>query len=210
MKYFGKYKGFVHSNEDPENRGRLQVTVPQIYATPFEKWALPSGMYTGAGIGAFFIPNKGDTLWVEFEGGDVRFPIWNYGWLRKGDNPKGSPTVKVVQTTSGNRIELNDDNKTITVTDPYGHSILLSKFGISVISGDKISIGSKEGSAEKAAMGETLKKKLEVLIDMILAITVQTPSGPSIPQSVVNAPAFKQLKDSLDEILSAKVTLDKE
>lgn len=209
MEFCSIYKGFVKSNKDPENRGRLQVRVPQIYSDDFDKWALPFGMYTGAGIGSFFLPNVGDPVWIQFEGGDIRFPVWSYGWLRDNDNPQGSPDVKVIQTTSGNRIELDDKAKTITVTDPHGHSVLLSKYGISIVSSDKISIGSKEGSKEKAAMGETLKAKLEALIDAILQITVQTPAGPSVPNSVVNTPVFQQLKQSLGEILSEKVNLDK-
>lgn len=206
--YYGKYRGFVHSNKDPENRGRIQVLVPSIYDGAFERWALPSGMYSGAGIGSFFIPNDKDPVWVEFECGDIRFPIWSYGWLRKGDNPDGTVDLKVIQTTSGNRIELDDKNKLIRVTDPHGNIVELNSTGVSIVS-SKISIGTLDGSAEKAAMGETLKAKLEELIDAILLITVQTPAGPSLPASVVNAPVFQALKVSLVEILSNKVTLDK-
>lgn len=207
-KYFGKYKGFVHSNNDPENRGRLQVIVPQIYSEPFKKWALPSGMFTGAGIGSFFIPNEKDPVWVEFEGGDVRFPIWTYGWLRDADNPDGSPDVKVLQTTSGNRIELNDTEKSIAITDPHDNKVLLNSFGVSIIAAKKISLGAKEGSKENALLGDTVKKKLESLIDAILRITLPTPAGPTVPNGVINAAEFISLKESLTEILSTKVTLD--
>ena len=79
-RYYGCYRGLVYSNEDPDNLGRVQVYCPDVYGDDFyDEWAMPKGIYAGNKIGSFWIPNKNDAIWVSFEGGDVRFPIWEYG-----------------------------------------------------------------------------------------------------------------------------------
>jgi len=114
-KFYGCYKGFVFDNKDPEFLMRLRVEVPQVYGEESpEIWALPKGIFCGNNIGFVAIPNKEDAIWVSFEGGDPRFPIWEYGWFGRGEMPtaannnNGKPTNTVLQTTSGHRIELDD------------------------------------------------------------------------------------------------------
>lgn len=53
---------------------------------------------------------------------------------------------------------------------------------------------------EPMVLGEQLKKVLEELIDAILALTVQTPNGPS--KKVINAIMFQKIKAKLSIILS--------
>lgn len=61
------------------------------------------------------------------------------------------------------------------------------------------------GTLEKSALGETLKEKLEALIDAIVALTV-TCAGPGNPSSTpVNAATFTTLKSELSAILSSEV-----
>ena len=100
-KYYGIYKGVVANNKDPENLGRLQLKVPQICGEEtYEYWAFPKGIFAGNGIGAFWIPNDKDMVWVSFENGDPRYPIWEYGWWKTGDVPDGAtPEIKVLQST---------------------------------------------------------------------------------------------------------------
>ncbi len=41
-KYYGKYRGFVADNDDPQQLGRLRVIVPSVLGEAETGWALPS------------------------------------------------------------------------------------------------------------------------------------------------------------------------
>ena len=75
-RHYGKYRGQVASNADPANRGRLQVSVPALLGDQLV-WAMPCAPYAGNGVGLFALPPVGTGVWVEFEGGDLDYPIWS-------------------------------------------------------------------------------------------------------------------------------------
>jgi Type VI secretion system/phage-baseplate injector OB domain len=70
--FYGKYRATVVSNTDPMLNGRLQVDVPA--ASVNSAWAEASLPPVAASL--ISLPETGSTIWVEFEGGDVAFPIW--------------------------------------------------------------------------------------------------------------------------------------
>ena len=74
-KYFGKFRGIVAETEDPLGMGRLSVNVPEIYG-PIPAWALPCVAYDKKGLAALDLPPPGTHIWVEFEQGDIDYPIW--------------------------------------------------------------------------------------------------------------------------------------
>ena len=81
-RFFGKYRGEVKGNQDSEGRGRIQVEVPEVRPGVIE-WALPASPYAGNGVGFFALPPVGANVWVEFEAGNLRVPIWSgCFWLR--------------------------------------------------------------------------------------------------------------------------------
>jgi type VI secretion system (T6SS) baseplate-like injector VgrG len=67
--YIGKYHGVVVRNDDPMQRNRLEVTVPEV--NPSSAWAEPSEdlMYSDP-------PDIGSDVWVEYENGDPAYPRW--------------------------------------------------------------------------------------------------------------------------------------
>lgn len=218
--YYGIYKGFVADNKDPEKKGRVKVTCPEIFGEDtHDYWALPKGNYAGKGIGIEFIPEEGDAIWVSFEKGDSRFPVWEGGWWVE-EAPSGDPNIKRIKTKSGTQITF-DDSKTslnllqgdgkidmtpdeITV-DFKGKKVTINNKGVSVIS-DKISLGKLDVSKYKAVEGETLKGLLEEALTAIASLTVATSFGPSsVP---INAAVFNSIKAKLDTMLSSTVTLE--
>ena len=73
--FFGKYRGTVTDNRDPLNRGRVEVSVPEVLGTT-AMWATPCVSYAGKGVGLLTPPPKGTNVWVEFEAGSPERPIW--------------------------------------------------------------------------------------------------------------------------------------
>ncbi len=71
-RFFGVYRGIVVDNQDPLNRGRLRVQVPQLFGTEVTGWAW--ARFT-PNVSSVVIPLN-SSVWVEFEGGDPSFPMW--------------------------------------------------------------------------------------------------------------------------------------
>ena len=80
QKYFGKYRGTVLNNVDPELRGRLMLNVPDVLGAIPSSWAepcVPLAGPTGPPMGVYLVPPIGAGVWVEFEGGNPDYPIWS-------------------------------------------------------------------------------------------------------------------------------------
>ena len=107
--YFGKYRGKVESNKDPNQLGRLQVSVPAVLGEGTMSWAMPCVPYAGPGVGFFFLPPEGANVWVEFESGDLEYPIWTGCFWDTGDVP-ADPAVAEMKMlkTEGIKLSLDD------------------------------------------------------------------------------------------------------
>ena len=73
----GKYRGTVVNNVDPQNMGRLSVTVPDVSNVQTSTWAMPSAALAGSLSPACSRPPVGANVWVEFEQGNSDYPIWS-------------------------------------------------------------------------------------------------------------------------------------
>lgn len=89
-KFFGKYRGTVVQNVDPELRGRLLCIVPDVLGPVPSTWCeacVPLAGPTGTPMGTYFIPPIGTGVWVEFEQGDPEYPVWVGCRVATGDAP---------------------------------------------------------------------------------------------------------------------------
>ena len=73
---FGKYRGTVVNNIDPLQIARIQVIVPDAMGFVPGTWAMPCLPVAGINNGMFTVPMIGSGVWVEFERGDLDYPIW--------------------------------------------------------------------------------------------------------------------------------------
>jgi uncharacterized protein involved in type VI secretion and phage assembly len=114
QRYYGKYRGFVSDNRDPEKRGRLKVRVPSVLGDQESGWALPCLPFGGlANQGLFMVPEISAQLWVEFEEGNVDRPIWvGVFWQSERDTPEEAaldePTTRIIRTPSGHVLQFDD------------------------------------------------------------------------------------------------------
>lgn len=77
--YPGLYRGTVMINVDPEQRGRLMLSIPDVLSFVPSTWAEPCAPLagpTGPPMGAYMIPPIGAGVWVMFEQGDANRPVW--------------------------------------------------------------------------------------------------------------------------------------
>ena len=113
-KRYGKYRGTVVDNVDPEKRARLKLRIPSVLADQDTDWALPCLPYGGiAQQGMFMVPDVDAQVWVEFEEGDIHRPIWvGTFWQQEGDPPEDAareePTTRLLQTKSGHILQFDD------------------------------------------------------------------------------------------------------
>ena len=99
-KFFGKHRGKVENNIDPQGRGRVQVSCAAVLGEGRLSWAMPCTPYGGSGVGFFTVPPIGASVWVEFEGGDPNVPIWSGCFWEQGEAPTDRPLpyVKILKT----------------------------------------------------------------------------------------------------------------
>jgi len=120
--YFGKYRGFVVDNKDPEMRGRLMLKVPALFGENITAWALPCMPFGGlAQQGFFMVPEIGAQIWVEFEAGNQDLPIWTgVFWQQQEDVPQeasdSEPTKRIIKTVSGHYLLFDDTEGVETLT----------------------------------------------------------------------------------------------
>jgi hypothetical protein len=116
--YYGKYRGTVLNNLDPQRLGRLLVQVPDVTGLVPTTWAepcVPLAGPTGPPMGVYLVPPIGAGVWVEFEQGDPERPIWvGCRWGGPSDIPPlaqaglpGSPSI-ILQTAGQNTLVISD------------------------------------------------------------------------------------------------------
>lgn len=166
-RFYGKYRGLVVDNDDPERLGRLTVRVPSLLGSEVVTgWAMPCVPYGGdRNQGFLCIPEPGAGVWVEFEEGDLEFPIWvGTFWSKPGgdselpksnnvdgseqENVQSPPTRKIIKTRKGLTIQLEDADgaEGIIISDgKQANRIVFSANGVSIVHRDHAITMTDEG-----------------------------------------------------------------
>lgn len=135
-RFYGKFRGTV--TQVDEATLRVKAKVPAVLGDQETGWAVPCVPYAGAQVGLAFLPEAGAGVWIEFEGGDVSYPIWSGCYWRSDEiPPEATPTAKAIVTAAGHKLVLDDDGQTITITDVNGNTVELASGGITAERGGK-------------------------------------------------------------------------
>ena len=168
--WYGVFPALVSDIKDPDNQGRVKITLPWSPDTGgarYEVWARLATFMAGNNRGSWFIPDVNDEVLVAFEGGDARRP-YVIGALWNGhDNPPdsmdgaGNNYHKVLRSRNGVKITLDDQDGqekfivetpgaqkmtlqdgpgSITIEDSNGNSIKLEAAGVTVTASAKVTI----------------------------------------------------------------------
>lgn len=148
----GVHLGLVVSVQDPQGKGRVQVTMPAIDpagAAPI--WARVAVPYAGDNFGAFLLPDVGSEVLVAFTAGDSTWPVvignlWNGAtglpeslpgnavdrWTLTGKNGTRIAIVEQSQGQEKVEISLPSGAVTATLTDAGGGSVTIEAAGSTV------------------------------------------------------------------------------
>ena len=133
-RYYGVYTAKVIDNADPANRGRVRAICPAIGHSKPEHvsadfWAMPAmnGVSVDENnkiVGNFCPPEENANIWIMFENGDARFPIYIGGWIvgnvkeTEGifsDVKNKGLTKRGIRTTAGHYLSFDDDPDRLVV-----------------------------------------------------------------------------------------------
>jgi len=186
-KYYAFYVGKVLSIDDPEQIGRIEVSLPEISGSQSTGFAYPITLSTGF----VNLPKKDDFVIIVFKNGDVRFPHYLGTWWGKGEFPEKAKEsygkIYLWQSPNGSYILINDDEEVLELN----------------------------GKTYKAVKGDTLKTEIDKLNAQMDAIRQAVQNWVVVPND--GGAAFKTLLSSLfltkpqsdfSDILSDKVKLD--
>lgn len=132
-KYFGKYRGLVADIADPDELGRIVAEVPAVYGEALSPWAMPCLPFAGAGHGLALMPEEGDGVWIEFEGGDLGRPIWSGCWWADGQRPDPKANLaRLLATSGGHQLLFDEENDEIKLVHPGGAEIVIGSDEITI------------------------------------------------------------------------------
>lgn len=174
-RFYGKYEGVVTDTADPKKIGRIRAKVPAVLGEEVDSgWALPCAPAGGGKErGMLILPQVGDTVWMEFAGGDVSRPIWaGTFWgapestgnaddlgsetgpeAPTGDGKDASDTLGVLKTKGGHELTFDDDGEVVLLANGNGKSsIRFEQDGTVVIAAEAIKLGSS--ATEKLVLGD--------------------------------------------------------
>lgn len=150
-KFYGKYAAEVSANEDPQHQGRIHVRVPSVFQDNTPVRARPC--FTS---GHFFVPPVGAKVWVEFEAGDTRYPLWVGTFYPVDTAPEPAlqspPDTRVIHTPSGHTIEFwdQDGEEKVVIRHKDDAFIALDRDGGVLVSnknGSHLFLDAKDGKA---------------------------------------------------------------
>jgi len=183
-RFFGKYRGIVRSNQDPINRGRLEVLVPAVMdQEPI--WATPCVPYAGDNMGFYTMPEPGTGIWLEFEAGDPNYPIW-VGCFWADDqlpqnerNTAATPPLKIIRSKEGLMVTLDDQQEAIAVSDKNGNNIItieVQQGKVTVKAAQKVVVEAPqielvENATHPVVFGDNLLQYLNQLVQLYQAHT---------------------------------------
>ena len=126
----------VSSNADPEGLGRVKVNFH--WNTSLESpWLRVVSPHGGGEKGFYFVPEVGEEVQVGFEQDNAERPFvlgsLYHGKAKPSSWKTDANNIKAIRTRSGNQVVMNDEDGSITMSDPSGNTVIMQGNGEIVI-----------------------------------------------------------------------------
>lgn len=137
----------VVDNHDPKGLGRVKVKFKwqDQGNTPWLQVVSPHG---GGDKGFYMIPEKGEEVMVDFEGGNPELPFvtgTTYHGKAKSSFGNAGNDLKALRTRSGISILMNDAAGSVTINDPSGNQVVMNgNKQVTITAPQKLVINSKD------------------------------------------------------------------
>jgi hypothetical protein len=218
-RFYGKYRGLVLVNVDPQNQGRLKALVPEVLGVIPTNFCLPCTPYAGTSAGFFAVPIVGSGVWIEFEAGDVNRPVWTGCWWGTAQvpvNEAGSPaqfTTKTWTTDTGLSFSMDDTAQKITIKDAAQLNSMSMEVGVVQIQGKSLmvleapTIMHGDGASHPAVFGDQLLTYLNQIVAMFNSHThpgelaagiIPVTPAPPLPPMPAATPSLLSLKNLIE------------
>jgi uncharacterized protein involved in type VI secretion and phage assembly len=150
-RFYGKYRGVV--TDVDASTMRIKASVPAVLPGAPTGWCAPCVPYAGPQVGFLMLPEVGSGVWIEFEGGDVSFPIWTGCYWNAGDVPSSaSADVKTIVTSAGT-LSFDNGGSSVTLAGAAQNNLVLDSSGATVTAGSgKIEVGASGVSVNDGAL----------------------------------------------------------
>jgi len=150
-RFYGKYRGIV--TDVDAGTMRIKANVPAVLPGAPTGWCAPCVPYAGPQVGFLMLPEVGSGVWIEFEGGDVSFPIWTGCYWSAGDVPSSAAAdVKSIVTTAGT-LSFDNGGDSVTLAGSAQNTVVLDSSGATVTAGaGKIEVGASGVSVNSGAL----------------------------------------------------------
>ncbi|HAQ18757.1 MAG TPA: Rhs element Vgr protein [Prolixibacteraceae bacterium] len=177
-------------DEDPDGNYRVLVNLPSFSGTGQDDglWARLAFPYATKDAGFFFFPEVGDEVLLTFINNDPRHAVITGALYNAINKPKEIPDAKnqfksiysrtginirfddedkiiTIETPGKNVFVMDDKNKSISVKDISGNSVLMNDSGISMESPKDIIIKATGNVNISATSGISLKSDSDVKVD---------------------------------------------
>jgi uncharacterized protein involved in type VI secretion and phage assembly len=134
---FGVVIALVTSVDDPEGLGRVKLRFPWMKDEPESAWARVAAPMAGPETGFFFLPVPAEEheALVAFEHGDPTRPyVIGFLWNGQDKPPTDEPLKRVIKSTKGHTITLDDGDgsEAITLEDSHGNKVVMNDDGIRI------------------------------------------------------------------------------
>lgn len=173
-RWYGVSPALVIDIKDPDNQGRVRVTLPwsvDAQGARYEGWARLATLQAGNNRGSWFIPDVDDEVLVAFEHGDPRRPyvlgaLWNgrdqapesmdgsgnnYKKVLRSRNgvkvtldDQDGQETLVLETPGGQKVTLKDGPGAVEIVDSNGNSVKLETTGVTVTASAKVTVNASQ------------------------------------------------------------------
>ena len=150
-RFYGKYRGTV--TDVDAGTMRIKAKVPSVLAGQESGWCMPCVPYAGKDVGFAFLPEVGSGVWIEFEGGDVSYPIWTGCYWRQDEPPSDAAAAVKAVVTKEHKLLFDDDAPSITLSDSNQNQVTLESSGLTLErASNKIEVSDSEVNINDGAL----------------------------------------------------------